>query len=285
MNELYSKTGYLSEEFKIFYNKDSRQRQFDFHYHDFHKLLFFLGGNVSYMVEGKRYELMPGDIILVRAGEIHKPVIHDNTPYERMIAYLSPAYFEKYRGEGCDLYACFQKTMERGSNLIRQKKQEKGASAELNRALHALVSSFSSQEYAQGLYQEVKLAECLILLNRISREPLAAYPKPASGNATVLAVLNLINDNLTSDINIDSVADRMHLSRSYLMHLFKKETGCTIGQYITEKRLFIARRYIVEGMGVTDACYRSGFRSYASFYHAFSQKYGSLPREAGRDID
>ncbi len=276
MNEVYSKTGYLKGDFKVFHNRDTQRRSFELHYHDFHKLLFFLGGNASYVVEGRRYGLEPGDIILVRAGELHKPVIHGDTPYERMIAYLSPAYFAKYRCGEYDLYSCFQKTAERQSNLLRFPKDQ---AWELDHALRSLTASVSSGEYAQSLYQEAKLLECLILLNRACLEAQTAYAKPASGNVTVLAVLNHINDHLTHDMDIDSVAGEMHLSRSYLMHLFKKETGCTIGQYITDKRLFIARRYLSEGMSVTEACYRSGFRNYASFHHAFSKKYGALPRE------
>ena len=43
------------------------------------------------------------------------------------------------------------------------------------------------------------------------------------------------------------------------MHLFRDETGYTIGKYITEKRLYLANHAIEQGVSVTDACYQSGF--------------------------
>ena len=55
MSELshYEKTGYLHDDFKIFHLKDTSMRPIDFHYHDFHKILIFRKGNISYNVEGR----------------------------------------------------------------------------------------------------------------------------------------------------------------------------------------------------------------------------------------
>ena len=52
MSELshYEKTGYLHDDFKIFHLKDTSMRPIDFHYHDFHKILIFRKGNISYKV-------------------------------------------------------------------------------------------------------------------------------------------------------------------------------------------------------------------------------------------
>ena len=60
MSELshYEKTGYLHEDFKIFHLKDTSMRPIDFHYHDFHKILIFRKGNISYNVEGRTYDLI-----------------------------------------------------------------------------------------------------------------------------------------------------------------------------------------------------------------------------------
>ena len=68
MSELshYEKTGYLHDDFKIFHLKDTSMRPIDFHYHDFHKILIFRKGNISYNVEGRTYDLIPGDRIRSR---------------------------------------------------------------------------------------------------------------------------------------------------------------------------------------------------------------------------
>ena len=114
------KTGYLHSDFRIFYLTNAEQRDFESHYHDFHKLLLFESGSLSYYIEGETYQLLPNDIVLVPAGEVHRPVIHDASPYRRLIVYISPAFFETYQAKGVDLFYCFSSCARRCSHVLRQ---------------------------------------------------------------------------------------------------------------------------------------------------------------------
>ena len=42
-------------------------------------------------------------------------------------------------------------------------------------------------------------------------------------------------------------------------------------------RLSLARELMRGGMNATDACFRSGWRSYSSFTRAYAKHYGSTP--------
>ena len=119
MPDIYQKSGYLNSPFRLFYLEDLPGREYTYHYHDFHKLLIFLNGTVSYRVEGREYDLKPGDQVLIPAGEIHCPVVHPSTTYTRLIAYISPDYFSSLSGE-CDLSGCFSHALEAHENLIRK---------------------------------------------------------------------------------------------------------------------------------------------------------------------
>lgn len=46
---------------------DIGRQEFEFHYHDFDKILIFLSGKVTYLIEGRSYELQPYDIIFDQA--------------------------------------------------------------------------------------------------------------------------------------------------------------------------------------------------------------------------
>ena len=89
---MYKKQGYLTREFKIFHIKDKTDKTFDFHYHDFYKIIVFIKGDVVYSIEGKNYELRPMDIVLVGKNEIHKPIINPEVEYERIVLYLSQSF-------------------------------------------------------------------------------------------------------------------------------------------------------------------------------------------------
>ena len=44
----YKKVGYLTSSFKLFHLKDQNKKEFSYHYHDFHKILILLNGDIPY---------------------------------------------------------------------------------------------------------------------------------------------------------------------------------------------------------------------------------------------
>ena len=67
-----------------------------------------------------------------------------------------------------------------------------------------------------------------------------------------------------------------------MMRLFRQETGYTITEYLTEKRLQNANELLRRGTPVTEACYQSGFRNYAAFLRAYKKKYRDTPHNLSR---
>ena len=280
MPDIYQKSGYLNSPFRLFYLEDLPGREYTYHYHDFHKLLIFLNGTVSYRVEGREYDLKPGDQVLIPAGEIHCPVVHPSATYTRLIAYISPDYFSTLSGE-CDLSGCFSHALDAHENLIRIPDYFSGS---LYPVLQELIRTFSSEDFGTSFYQKLKFAEYLLLLNRylLKRENQKISLILPTANPQILQILDYINAHLTQDLSIDKIADAAFLNRSYLMHLFRQETGTTIGGYLTEKRLFAARTLIQSGCPVTEAALQSGFPSYSAFYRAYLKKYGCSPKDCRR---
>ena len=45
--------GYLKEEFRFFHLKDLGKGPYEYHHHDFLKILILINGNVSYSIEGR----------------------------------------------------------------------------------------------------------------------------------------------------------------------------------------------------------------------------------------
>lgn len=279
MNGGYPKTGYINADFRLFYLHETSEKDFPYHYHDFHKLLLFLDGNVGYSVEGRSYELRPQDIVLVRAGEIHRPVIHDHTPYERIILYLSPDFLRPEEQAGYDLNLIFDAASSTGSNLLTI---TPAAGGFLSSYIQQMKDALCPDSFAAPLYQRTVILSFLIWLNRTLKDGSLHYQRAAASNQLILQLLDHINSDITADLSIDALAARHHLSRSYLMHLFKEETGFTILNYITEKRLFLAKQAIKNGQSVTQACFSCGFTDYSCFYRAFRARFGVTPKDAGK---
>lgn len=264
--------GYLDDSFKIFHLTGSLSDSVPLHYHEFKKIVICLNGNIGYFIEGKQYEIYPNDIILVNAGELHRPLIYDKNGYERIIIYLSDGFINSC--DESDLGECFVNAHMNTPILSCKCPSNK---AIIQTAL-SMTDSFCKKSIAVNTLQRCRLMEFLILLNDCFSFNAKKSSNLISENKSLTKLLNYINNNLTSNLTVDSLAEHVHLNKSYLMHMFKSETGYTLMEYITEKRLFLAKYLIRQGTSLTDSCFESGFNNYTSFYRAYRKHYGTSPR-------
>ena len=255
----YKKVGYLTTDFKMFHLKDEEMRSFHYHYHDFHKILILLNGDVTYCIEGRSYDLKKNDIVLVHAGEVHKPVIHSDAVYDRIIIYVSPDFLTAYRDSDSDLSLCFQKAYEEKSHVLR-------------------VHSFGNSRLGE-LHHKLLFLEFLIQLNRAAGHNKIEFIETSASSEKILSILNYLNEHLTESISIDDLSSRFYLSRYYLMHTFKEQTGYSIGSYLSTKRLLLAKELILSGKPITDVCYECGFKNYSTFSRAYKKCFGESPRD------
>jgi AraC-like DNA-binding protein len=271
----FEKAGYLNHDFKIFHLIDRQRKEFD--YHDFNKIIIFISGNITYTIEGKNYELQPYDIVLVNAGEIHRPSILDNSAYERIIIYVSPQFLKTFSEEDYDLNYCFNRAKQEHSNVLRIYSMEK---SKLFQVCQELEHSFSDSAFAKELYQKIIFLEFMIQLNRTAILNHINYLDSAKDNTKLIQIIDYINEHLAEEISIETLSAQFYLSRYYLMHFFKEETGYTIGNYITEKRLLLAKNMVQNGCSITEACFQSGFKNYSTFSRSFKKAFKTIPKNA-----
>lgn len=275
MSLSYTKRGYLNSDFRIFHLTDNVSREFDYHYHDFHKITIFIRGKVKYVVEGKSYDLSPYDIVLVNRGELHRIVVSDKETYERIIVYISPSFIEAYQTESSDLSLCFKKAQEEHSSVLRIQSMEKSA---LLQTTLRLERSFDDSEFAGDLYRQVLFLEFMIQLNRAALKNNLEFLDAPTYNPKVTHLIQYINAHLSEPLDMDTLASELYISKYHMMRLFKTETSSTIGSYINQKRLLTARDLILQGVSVTDACFQSGFKDYSTFSRAYKKEFKVSPR-------
>lgn len=271
------KRGYLNEDFRLFHIRDRRVLELDYHYHEFDKIVVFLSGKVTYLMEGKSYFLSPYDILLVGRDQIHRPIIDTSEPYERIVLWMNASYLAAYSTEEDDLSRCFRLARERGFGLLRLEGNERFT---LMRHLKETEDALNSKEFAHDLLSRVCFLRYLIELNRIAYGDKTELNTEAyRSDPRLNDVIFYINSNLDGDLSLDALCTKFFVSKSNLMHRFKELTGCTAHSYIRQKRLIRASELIRTGETVTEACARSGFSDYSAFLKAFKTMFGCVPSE------
>lgn len=268
----YQKRGYLLEDFRLFHLNDAQGTRMDYHYHEFHKLLFILSGTGGYTVEGQRYLLKAGDVVLIGRHSVHRPEFEPGQPYERVILYLSPLFLQKVSEGGCDLESCFLRNHDHVLRL------DSASLKNLRQTFEQLEQELSEDRYGHLILSHSLLLRILVSVGRHLQRSDAKLPSPIlPKDERILEMLQYLDQHLTEEINIDYLAERFFLSRYHLMHRFREETGTTIHVYLSERRLLLARNLIASGLPATEACFACGYGSYSSFTRAYRKLFGTTP--------
>ena len=263
--EEYQKRGYLLENFRLFHMRTDAETAVEFHYHEFCKVLFLIRGGGSYFIDGQRYAVQPGDILLVGSRCIHRPELEAG---ERIVLYISPEYLRRESTQDCQLLQLF--SGEKG-HVLRNCQR-------LFRLASLLEQDLGEAGYGREILSSSALLRLLVQIGRSmekTADPGAGAKLPASPR--IREIMAYIEKHLEEDLDAETIADAFFVTKFHMMRQFRRETGTTVHHYITQKRLIRARELMDGGMRATEACYHSGFRSYSSFTRAYGKHLGTTP--------
>ena len=269
------KNGYLYEDFRLFHLKDNLGDEKEYHYHEFDKVVTFLSGNVSYIIEGITYPLQPGDMLLIKSHTLHKALIDTSLEYERIIIYISPEFIDRNNTDGTNLMECFKRA-EAGRFYLLRPGIERWDS--IKRILLELERELGGAEYGSDISARITMLRFLIQLNRcaLAEETALASP-PVYFDPKIAAVIAYINENLDGELSVGELASRCFISKYHFMRKFKEQTGYTVHSYILQKRLLFASELIKSGSSPSEAAAGSGFKDYSTFQRAFKKMFGINP--------
>ena len=271
MKDINNKVGYLNDNFKIFHIRDKKDIKFEYHHHDFSKIVILIDGDLTYYIEGKAYILKPWDILFVNKNEIHKPVVNPNKYYERIVIWLNPDFMAKYAQGNNNLLKCFEVAIKNNYNLLRLNMKSIDI---IKNLIQDIQNCNNSNEFGSEILKESLFVQLMVLMNRLF---LNSDIEDIQYDKTIEGVLNYINSNLENDLSIDTIASEFFISKYYLMRKFKNQIGSSIHNYVVQKRLILARSLISDGLSMSSVCSRCGFNDYSSFVRAFKKVYGVSP--------
>ena len=97
------------------------------------------------------------------------------------------------------------------------------------------------------------------------------------------AITRYIARHLSDDLTVNTLSRRMSISPSGITHLFKKELGISVHQYVTQRRLIYAQSLLKAGKRPSKIYTDCGYRDYSSFYKAYVLFFGYPPSSEGKE--
>lgn len=89
------------------------------------------------------------------------------------------------------------------------------------------IEHIRSIQHSVQLFSEMIREYCLLVKNHSLKQYSYLIGK----------ALTIINYDLSSDLSLHKISDQLNINPSYLSNLFKKECGCTLTDYVTQKRI------------------------------------------------
>lgn len=232
------------------------------HSHDFCEILYVAGGAGEAILEGKKFRLAPGDLVVVNPGTLHEERSDAKAPLR--LIFLAIRDFavpglpagclsqEKYRVLSCGEYRY------KMDIYLRELLQETSSQIEFY------------QEISRGLVSA--LLVLVMRLIRINPEDEAALSQECQ------KIKEYLDQNFTSPITLDSLSETVYISKHYLSHLFKEQTGVSPIKYLTSKRMEKACELLSETeLPVSEVSKAVGYENPLYFSQVFKRIYGISP--------
>lgn len=265
----------LQEEFEFQHLVDDGNFSMEFHCHDHIEIFLSVSGGKSFIIDDKIYDMHPGDLFVNNQLEVHRTIAEPSEKYERYVLSFHHEFLQPFCTQESDLLHYVYRRPDGFSNKISLSAEQLEEFIELVNRYESLLSD----DFANDVLRRLVFVELLALTARFYREsfvlPSAELPRTAAD--PIAHLLEYISAHITEELNLDTLAGEIGMSKFHLCKVFKAKTGTTINRYIVTRRVAEAKYLLLQGIPVTDACYRSGFNDLSHFIRTFHNAVGISP--------
>ena len=235
------------------------------HINDALEIYALIEGDVSFAVEGSRYDLLPGDIIITKPNEIHNCILNSNSVHKHVCFWFDAS--------NSFLFDSFLKHKLGCNNLIRPDSEAK---ERLNFIYDELVKASNESDVHKQFYLSLEMLH--ILKKFISDAGTGIAP-----SAILSEIIADMNLNFKKIRNLDYFTVKYYISPSTLNRLFKNFIKTTPKTYLETKKLSYSRMLLMMGKSVSEASAESGFDTAANYIRTFKRRFGITPKQYAKN--
>lgn len=249
-------TGSLSEEPSWFNIK---------HSHEFCEILYIFSGSGRAIIGGVDYELNSGDIVIINPLVTHEEKSNIHAPLQ--VIFLAIKDFRLpslppntiISANDCPVIHCGEYRY-RMDLYFKELLQESSSQIEFYKQItHSLLSAI--------LVMIMRIC-CITTTNEqhLSEE--------------CQKVKRYLDTNFTSPITLEKLSETVYISKHYLSHMFKEQTGTSPIKYLTDKRMARAVELLMGSeFSISSISKQVGYDNPQYFGQVFKKAYGISPAE------
>lgn len=258
-----------------------------YHQHDFLELCYIKNGSCFHVYDGKYLYLFAGDWFVIPPGEYHYYMGGKNLCMVKICLYPEafPPHIlhELSQIDGCSRLFQREYRFKTGDGLTNRFHLHIEQQKEVAALLAPLEKEFRTRPLYYRISCQSLLTRLFVLLDRYFRGGGGTTPEEVEYNQRyekIKKTISYIEENYTSIINVEVIANLLSISYSRLAHLFKEETGLNIYDYLNGVRVGDACQKLIENKErVIDIAFIVGFQNYSNFARMFKLHIGCSPKQ------
>ena len=244
-----------------------------YHRHDEYEIYLFIKGNSTLYIEDNCHRLSPNDMVMIYPGTFHRTIVTETSSYERIVISIPKEIIGALSSGQTNLDECFHTAADEISKIIHITPY---GLKRFTKIADNFLTALQSSEYGSDLMSVSFFTELLIYIyNLFQNSEIKNYDNIMP--PLVINTMKYIEDNLTDELTLDRLGTAVNYSTNYLRVQFRRHTGLSLREYILDKRIERAKKLLMDGKNVSDACLMSGFNDYSNFIRSFKKKTGISP--------
>lgn len=247
------------------------------HCHPFYEIILVKRGGAQYNLENKRIQVGKGDVILLPPGVRHQPILPEDEKsyYERYIMWLRNDFWKDQCNRYPELNYCFEKCQEKQLYVCHLPEEQYRQVLEEAEILKCCIEQ---EEYGWEAKMELWVLQAVLSFSQCFYMDEMGFSKTEKPQLFDKARI-YIEQHLKEKLNVDQIAEELHVSSSTLSHDFQKKIGMSCYRYITKYRILEAKKCIRQKMQMKEVWMECGFGDYTTFYRAFCKEVGMSPKQ------
>ena len=234
-------------------------------YHKEVEIHYIKKGTGSYFIKNRLYPFEKNYLIIIKSEEIHRFLPSGNNPLlEKGSLYLSPSFIKADK----KLYS----TLKNCPHTIILSERE----ATLTEIILKNIADEINRK--EKNWEEIVYYEVMLFISILKRYSIRKRKLDISQNSLTEKIIEYIEKNFTNRLLLSDISKEFSISESHLSHLFKRETGLSVKQYILQRRIVEAKKLLSEpDIKVTAISTKVGFDNFSLFNRIFKKTIGLTP--------
>ena len=255
-----------------------------FHWHSFFEITYIRSGRGSYYVNGRKYDVSEGDVIIFNNVEPHGWWVEDEEMHILVMVFSSELIAGRTSFFDSDYLQPF---IERGSSFKNKIEKKDERTMEIGAVMSESNREWKCRKLGYQLMIKSDVLKILTLLIRYSQDdtkPRELLNEKKNAMKRLQDAFEYISSNYKNKVTLEEAAKAAYMSPNYFSSYFRRVTGVTFSEYLTDFRIRKAKGLLrTTDLSTNEIAGECGFGNMSNFYRLFKKQTGSTPKNRKSD--